>query len=215
MKEDSWKGQPCTLIAGGPSLKSFNWDLLRNTPNIIAVNRAYKAVPWASVCYVEDARFIERFGSDMVDFKGVKLWHVAYGTPKQLIAEALERDPNLTAIIETRRDKYWSKGFQKGLSTSSNAMVGALNVADLLGADPIYVMGLDCRTQGLEMQNWHTDYPQDWGVGAMQALTFKTDIELWVAPNLEHRHVVNLINPEFESALTCWPKNLLEIHFHD
>lgn len=213
MQEGMWSGQPCYIVGGGPSLRGFDWDLLKGKRNIMVLNKAFSFVPWADMCFVEDARFIRRFGKELTGFPGTKVWHVALGTNKDEVKEALNRDAFLTPVYETRSDKYWSKSFCQGLSSSSNAAVGAINVADLLGADPIYLMGIDCRAESGNMGNFHNSYPPEWQVGAMQALNFKSDFENWVQPHTKHRKIINLVNPAFESTVEGWPKEQLAAHF--
>jgi hypothetical protein len=208
-----WAGQACYIVGGGPSLKGFDWDLLKGLPNIMVLNKAFSSVPWADMCFVEDARFIRRFGEELVSFAGKKVWHVALGTNKEEVQAAVNRDPHLELVYETRSDKYWSKSFCQGLSSSSNAAVGAINVADLFDADPIYLMGIDCRAENQNMGNFHNSYPREWAVGAMQALNFKSDFENWVQPHTKHRRIINLVNPAFESTIEGWPKEQLAVHF--
>lgn len=208
LKEGSWAGQPCTIIGGGPSLRNLNWELLRKKSNLIAINMAHAYCPWADVCFVEDARFIRRFAKTEAfrSFSGLKIWHIGLGTHVDDIQEALKHNPDLLPLYETKEGKYWSASFADGLSTSSNAAVGATNVADLLQADPIYLMGIDCRVEGLVLENFHNHYPPEWQVGAMQADNFKSDFENWVYPKTRHRKIINVVNPEFESRVDCWPK---------
>lgn len=218
LKEGSWAGQPCYIVGGGPSLKGFDWELLRSQPHIIAINLAFRKTPWAPICFIEDARFMRRFGKELAQsFQNLKIWHIGLGTHVDTIQEALKHDPDLLPLYETKEGKYWSSAFADGLSSSSNAAIGAINMADLLQADPIYLMGIDCRVEGPVLENFHTgepnSYPPEWQVGAMQALNFKSDMENWVHNNTKHRRIVNLVNPSFESTVECWPKETLAAHF--
>lgn len=214
--EGAWAGQSCTVIGGGPSLKGFDWELLRKKKNLIAINMAFQYAPWADICFVEDSRFMTRFGHTEAfgRFSGLKIWHVGLGTHVDTIQSILGHDPAVLALYEKKDGKYWSSSFGDGLSTSSNASVGAINVADLMGADPIYLMGIDCRADTLNMANFHQEYPKEWAVGAMQADNFKSDAENWIAPKTAHRKIVNVVNPAFESRIDCWPKITLKEYFN-
>lgn len=207
-KEGSWTGQAAYIIGGGPSLSGFNWESLFGLKNVIAINAAYQQVPSAGIWFSEDARTVKLFGNrkDFKAFGGIKLLHLldeGYGPE---IAPYLAQ---LTLIHKKRNDKFWSKSFDEGLSVSSCSAIGALNVASILGASPIFVLGFDCRSEGAMAKNYHEGiYPKSWAVGSGQLTDYKNDIENWAALNLKNLGIrtVNVINPEFESALTCWDK---------
>lgn len=207
--EGAWSKQPCYIIGGGASLKGFDFLRLKGKPHKIAINRAWKDVYDADIWFSEDHRVVtELWGTDPLfqAFKGIKLLHAL---APHCGKEALEADPTLTVIYRKREDKYWSRHFRDGLSMSSCSGVGAINVAWLLGADPIYLLGFDCRTDGNYLQNYHDDYKQkgwDWMTGGNKADDFKSDMELWVALHTGDRKIINLINPKLPSAIECWPR---------
>ncbi len=208
LTEGAWAGEPCYVIGGGKSLSAFDFSKLRNVKNRIAINRSWKDCYDAEVWFSEDLRTItELWGHDPLfqSFKGIKVFHaLAKGFKEQ----ALEVDPTLHVIERKREDKYWSKSFKDGLSMSSCSGVGAVNLAWLLGADPIYLLGFDCRSDGALVQNYHSDYAEkgwDWQTGGNAADIFKSDMELWVHLHTQDRAVVNVINPKFPSAVECWP----------
>ena len=203
---------PSYLVGGGPSLRDFNWNLLRNVPNVLVINRAIVDVPTGALFFTEDLRVIEKYRPTEAweKFKGVKVFHALCASHAQL-ARAL--DPDIVVIEKKREDKFWSRNiYTEGLSYSSNSAVGAFNLLDILGADPIYLLGIDARAEGTFLANYHDDYPDDWKVTSDQAKSFKSDLELWVAPRMRAK-ITNLINPSYESALTCWGKKPISEHF--
>jgi len=197
----SCRGQSAVVVGGGPSLRKFDFSTLRRKQNIIAINAAFKYIPFADACFSEDVRFVECFGSELNQFQGKVIWHCLRGIDPE---RGLKACPKVTIIREQRDDKYWSTDLTS-LSYSSNSAVGAINLAEILGCDPIYVLGLDCRTDSGVMENFHKEYPQGWEVGAIQAENWRSDFTHWVAPNCKAK-VINVINPGFESSLECWPK---------
>lgn len=217
LKENAWKDQPCYVIGGGASLKGFDFNRLADKKNRIVINRAWKDCYDAEIWFSEDHRVItELWGKDSLfqAFKGTKVLHALAPGFKE---EVLAVDPTLTVIERKREDKYWSRCFHDGLSMSSCSGVGAINLAWLLGANPIYLLGFDCRSDGQVMQNYHDDYKKmgwDWVTGGNKAEDFKSDMELWVAPHVADRQVINVINPEYPSALECWPKQTFDEVFH-
>lgn len=202
LEAGAWKDQPCFVILGGPSLKSLDWDLLKSRRNIIAVNRAFLDVPHADAFFTEDIRFIEHFADQLKDFKGEKMFHALEDVYEK---KALEVLPSVRIIRRVRPlgQKFWSKSFEDGLSYSSNSGVGAINIADILGADPIYLLGLDC-IQTRQYENYHTDYPKEWDVPTSLLDSFASDFKYWVEPHLRNRKQV--INLNTESGVDCWPR---------
>lgn len=199
-----WAGQRAVLVGGGPSLKTFDWSLLAGEPNVIVVNRAWKDVPNAAIFFTEDYRVItELWGStpEWKAFRGIKILHALDPHYAKL---ALDVDPTIHIIHRKREDKFWSRSLDEGLSYSSNSMIGALNLADILGAEPICLLGVDCNPVRGErfMSNYHSDYLEDWKVNAHQLDSFKSDFEHWAALHLGHREIINC-NPN--SGVTCWP----------
>ena len=183
--EDECLGQPAYLVGGGPSLSNFNWELLRDRPNVIVVNRAFMDVPTAMAFFTEDLQVVSLYAgtSSWREFQGVKIFHAL---APEYEALARELDPEIKFIRKVRRDKRWSKLFAEGLSSSSNSMIGALNLADLLGCDPIYLLGVDCKSVGKGQANFHNDYEKAGfrRAGDHQYESFRNDFTWWAAPNL-------------------------------
>lgn len=199
LTDGAWNCQPAFLVAGGPSLKDLDWGLLRGVRNVVCVNRSFLDVPTASAFFTEDLRFVEKYADKLREFKGEAIFHAL--APEH-IAPALAAVPNLRIIERKRLDKFWSQSFADGLSYSSNSAIGALNVLSILGAEPIYLLGVDCNPK--EPTNYHDDYAQDWRSCADQMRSFASDFEHWAKPSLRGRTVVNL-NPT--SGVTCWTRS--------
>lgn len=209
LREGAWAGQPAYIVGGGASLFGFDFSKLKDKKNRIVINRAWKDVYDAEIWFSEDHRVVtELWGKDpfFQAFKGLKVLHAL---APHCADEALAIDPTLTVIRRIREDKYWSKSFRDGLSMSSCSGVGAINLACILGADPIYLLGFDCRTDGNYIQNYHDEYKKmgwDWLTGGNKADIFKSDMELWVNLHTKDKRIINLINPHLPSAIDCWPK---------
>ena len=202
----AWNGNACFIVGGGPSLKGFDWSLLANRRHVIAINRAVLDVPTAGVFFTEDFQVIELFSKrkEWWDFQGYKVFHAL---DKSYVKPMLDIDPGLFVVERKRDDKYWSKSMGEGLSYSSNSMIGALNLADILAADPIFILGLDCVRYGgsAKVRNYHTDYEaaKFQRTGDHQYEAFASDFKLWAALHLKHRRVYNLNK---DSEVSAWPK---------
>lgn len=60
----------CYIIAGGPSLKDFDWSLLTPDKFVIAINRSYEMLPDAQIIYFTDEDFWKRHKDEMLEHKG-------------------------------------------------------------------------------------------------------------------------------------------------
>ena len=210
------------IIGGGPSLSDFQWNRLPPSVAQIAVNMAFLRAPKSDFWFSEDYRVVELiYGkpSDTFDkhihdsvytkdawqhFSGRKLLHALHPNHAK---RALELDPTIEIIHTNRRGKKWADALAEGLSVSSNSAVGAVNVATCLGAERIYLLGIDCKTSGAQA-NYHEYYPHSWRMPDGQGENFASDFEHWAKLNTDRLgvKVVNVINPENPSALNCFKK---------
>lgn len=226
LREGAWRGFPAFLVGGGPSLKTF--DFSRLTAKIaagyrcIVVNGSFLNVPNADVFFTEDWRFLELISGQLDEkkpteaeatawrrFEGLKVVNCLDESYRERILGAA---PNAHLIPKKTKDKRWSKRFEDGLSYSSNSMIGAMNLADLLGANPLYVLGVDCLPVGKNTCNYHDLYPRSFHTGDDQYRSFASDFTHWAAPHLKAsgKTVINL-NPD--SGVTVWPRRSWEEHF--
>lgn len=207
LRDDQWKGQPAIIVGGGPSLENLDWSLLHGRKNVIVINRAFLQVPTAAIWFSEDLRVVELYGKrpEWTGFKGLKIFH---GLTPTFGRQAIDIDPSIYLVERKRQDKYWSESLEDGLAISSNSGVGAINLACLLDADPILLLGFDCRAKKGDVNNYHEDYRENGFdlVGQGQFDSYRSDFEHWVAPQLRGRRVLNLIDKEFPSAIECWPR---------
>lgn len=203
LRDGAWQGARAWLIGGGPSLRNFDFHSLPGSAasdHTLTVNAAFKFVPWADAMLSEDERVFRRFAAELRDFKGLKI----FACPDDsYVPGVLDVVPDATIIRSCPKSKGWPRTLASGLSTSSNSMIPALHLADILGADPIYVLGVDCKPG-----QFHDLYPGDWRRGLHELESWKGDFRYWASPNLKHRKVYNLtpIGTEEESALDVWPK---------
>src|SRR6185369_15005299 len=56
---DLWWDQTVFIVGGGPSLKSFDFDLLRGR-HVLAINAAGYDVPWADLLYFQDYHWMQQ-----------------------------------------------------------------------------------------------------------------------------------------------------------
>jgi hypothetical protein len=139
-----WKGETIYLIGGGPSLKGFDWELLRDK-KIIAVNRAFQMLPWAGVLYWTDAQFYRWYRKEIDAFAGTKITCRPLELPRKDI------------IVLQGIKSYGLDLRPTHICDGNNSGYGALNLAVKLGCKKIYLLGYDMHSEDGET-HWHNGY---------------------------------------------------------
>ncbi len=157
LKDGAWAGQRCFIVGGGPSLKGFDFGRLRGE-KVIAINKAFLDVPFADIMFAMDRNLLglitsgrlgENYRQAFEAFGGIRLW---------LDVERSSCPPGIYSI-PSAGDIGWTKSLKTGLFHGQNSGYGALNLAIVLGANPIYLLGYDCALGPGGEQNYHDGYP--------------------------------------------------------
>jgi len=207
--DNAWRGKPCFIVGGGPSLRGFNWNLLKGR-RTIGINRAFEKFE-PTIIFSMDTRFLnwlvngeyaKRFSDGAVSYekfkqsRAYKVWLATYtlSLPEEffIVKVYINYDHGLRAFTYT---------MEKGIGHGNNSGYAALNLAMCLGADPIYLLGFDCS---------HSNGHSHWHAGHPQPQTEKTVTDFIpfferAAALIKPRHV-RVINLNPGSALNCWPK---------
>jgi len=135
-----WQGMDVYIIGGGNSLKSFDWNLLENLKTI-GCNDAYQlGANICKVCLFGDTKWWLAHAEKLKSYRGV-----VYG-----IAPLNVEYPDYVQCI-----KRYASGLEtKGLGWNGNTGFAAVNLAILMGAARIYLLGFDMKQVGGE-GNWH------------------------------------------------------------
>lgn len=201
LQDGAWTGSRCFIIGGGPSLKGFDFSQLKGELTI-GVNRAYEFYPDCDIMFAIDKELYGwitsgKLGREAKDkferFKGLKVW----------LGETV---PDVF-LLRNRGLSGLSKRMADGLCTGNNSGYAALNLAIILGANPIYLLGFDMKGDGQGGQKWfHDGYPQKQSESVYDR--FNEHFEE-AAPEIKGMgvRVVNL-NPD--SALKCFEFGTME-----
>lgn len=149
--QGEWRGQRCFIIGGGQSVNDFDLSLLKNEKTI-GVNMAFRKLD-PTILYGMDARlwgWIEQDeleSGDCVKFitsKAKKVWSNinAFPLPEDILIAPTIGRPGISTNIK------------EGVAAGTNSGFGALNLALLLGASEIYLIGYDFYGK-----RWHKGYP--------------------------------------------------------
>jgi len=219
LPDRSWKGKPCIIVGGGPSLIDFDWELLRGW-RVIGVNRVYEKFD-PTIIFSMDTRFLRwildgRYGEEVTKkfmaSKAYKVWLCTYNC---------KLPPEIYVV------KVWgnySRGFRvfpdtmrHGIGHGNNSGYGALNLAACLGASPIYLLGFDMSyekgdsTDMLKVRtHWHEGHPQP-----HKPDTVTRFIDFFRVPAMRTKELgINVINLNPESKLNCFRKMRREEILH-
>lgn len=186
IQDGMWRGRRAFIIGGGPSLEGFNFSVLSGELTL-GINMAFLHNPTVNIIF--DLRLMQRLAGDprWDAYKGEKVW-LNYEVPGQSYSF-----PGVTELREAL-DGYepvWSRTLRDGLYRKTNAGPSAINLAEILGADPIYLLGFDF-TGSKARANWHQEYPEEWRADPGTYNVYLRDFQEQ-APNIK-AHVYNL-NP--------------------
>jgi len=146
-----WPEKTVVIIGGGPSLKDFNRDRLRILKaekglRIIGVNDAYEWGSWVDMCFYGDNGWLVTHvrKGDILDYPGLVITNTEYAVIPNWVLR-LKRIPlGLT-------DKKWMCAW------NHNSGISAINLACLLGARRIVLIGFDMKIADGKAQ-WHEDH---------------------------------------------------------
>lgn len=190
-----WAGRRAFVVLGGPSLDGFDWSKL-DGELVIAVNRASEFCH-PQIRFSMDARYLDGLQAGTWPDVGpdvVQVWTNS--------GPHVTRLPDGVQILELVSGNHsWSWSLKDGIGWGRNSGYGALNLAAILGANPIYVLGMDMQPG--PRANFHDGYGLDnkaedeWGreIAAMKdAATFC------------HGRQIRVYNLNPDSAVECFQK---------
>lgn len=193
LRQGEWKGKRCFIIGGGQSVKDVDLSKLEGE-KVIAVNMAYRLID-PDIIYAMDARvwgWIENEmmqEGDNVKFlqsKAVKVW-------SDITAAPLPEDITIAPSIHR---PGVSTNLKEGVACGTNSGFGALNLALLLGASEIYLIGFDFYGE-----RWHAGYPQGGDATMDYHLNCYEQASAQIKKEFKGQRIIN-VNPK--SKLTCF-----------
>lgn len=193
LSDGDWKGGPCFIVGGGPSLRGF--DFLRlPADRTIVVNRAFESMPQAAILFSMDSFYYREAtrkpATDPRQFPGLKVWLDTHGFPFQNVL-----------LVKSRGECGLSESLKLGLYHGANSGYGAVGLAACLGANPIYLLGFDLNPSRW-LEHFHSGYVMK--TAREKVARYIKNFEA-LAPLLEARGV-NVRNLSPTSALECFQK---------
>ena len=185
-----WQGQDCYIIGGGPSLKDFDWTVLRGL-NTIGCNDAY--LLGEEVCKVMifgDHKWWKNHKESISKYQG------------QIYSIATRMNNSLPSNVQCV--KRYARGLQNdGIAWNGNTGYAAINLSILFGCTNIYLLGFDMKRTP-ENSNWH-DNNLDKNPDSIYRKFL--DWSKYVKKEWEEKYShINIVNVTDDSALQIFPK---------
>ncbi len=189
-----WTGADAIVIGGGPSLKGFNWDRLigRKTVGCNAAFLLGAAI--CSLCFFADAHWFLAFEDRLEEYPGRV---VTNNEDKHAIPDWVSRMDRKEIGLST-----------EALGFGGNSGCSAINLALILGARRVLLIGFDCKLGSAAEMNWHDNRmepanPEVFPKFQEGFYAIARDLPT-VFPGRE------IINCTPGTALECFPKGKLE-----
>lgn len=126
----SWRGT-VFVLASGPSANQEDAQKAKEKGRVIAVNCAIRLCPDADALYAADYQWWKKYKADWQDFRGLR-----FSLDKRAVKEF--------ECIYVHMEAKEGLG-RKGVATCSNSGYQAANLAWLLGAERIALIGFDMK----------------------------------------------------------------------
>ncbi len=138
-------GQRCFILGGGPSAKGFDFSRLDNEFTI-AVNYSYKHYPKSKSVLFCDYGFAEREKQNLLAYSGL-----IFGSFK--CQDILPQKNNIFIFPISNREL--GRGFNEGLYNHRLSGAAALNLAIIMNAEEIYLLGFDMGYNENKEHHWY------------------------------------------------------------
>lgn len=194
------------IVAGGPSLRDFDFEQLRGEV-VIGANRAFER-PHVGMFASQDDRFYKWVNEGALGDDTKAAWIAFPGYKVYVLKEdASTPFPELIhTVYRTSNRHAFPPSITGGFGATNNSGYAALMLAWALGAREIRLLGFDMQGRDGKQEWNHDGYP------LVQAENvYQTFVEYFrrAAPALAAAGVT-VINHSPDSALDCFPKATLE-----
>jgi len=185
------------VIGGGSSLKGFDFESIRPYRSI-GCNAAWKNSP--DICLFTDHRYSDlvRESEEWSRTKTILLFH-------ECNKQYAEKYPG-TYWLKIQQREHWGSKLEHGIRGLNNTGASAVNLADVLGCNPIFLLGFDMTRGEGKATHYHDEYPNTFKQGADIYRRFQQSFEEFAAKNCRAK----IFNLSPISTLECFPKITVE-----
>lgn len=199
---EEWKGETVFIVGGGPSVAHQRPHRLLGK-KVIAVNSSYETVPFAHYIFFGDNRWHEehRHRPEFIEARrGSRVVTVSQPAHADYLKKLERITPTSEAngITRTRR----------GLSCQKTSFQGAINLAAMLGAKQIVLLGLDGQRGPNGLTHHHRPHKWVTKPGNITWEMQKSQLQFAVQPLKDMG--IETFNTNAASNFTYWPFRPLE-----
>ena len=197
--DGAWSGKDVVIVAGGPSLRGFDWArLLDSGCKVIAINRAYETVINPDLVYGMDNQFFTWALSGKFGDTSTEQWN-AIQCPIIASTIAPVKSDKVTTVNRTK-DKN-SASLRDGVYCGGNSGMGALHLCSLLGVRRAYLLGYDCTpTQSGRTEHFHDGYKD-----GQRSEVYRGFIDSFNEMASYLNSKMEIINCNPDSGIKCFP----------
>jgi hypothetical protein len=193
-----WPGETVVCIASGPSLTKEDCEFVRGKAKVIVINTSYQLAKWADVLYACDGRWW-RWNKGAKDFNPNGLKFALERRAGQMYPEV--------KVLRTGKPTGLSLD-PMYLNTGKNSGYQAINLAVLMGASKIVLLGYDMQRGSNGDMHWHNEHPiRTPHLYREFRERYQTLVEPLKAAGVE------IVNCSRQTALECFPRMPLEQAF--
>ncbi len=147
-----WRGEPCAILGGGPNLTSVDVKRTTKAMHTIAANVAAEFQPTMTYCVDGHVPFlIDKKGWDA----GLRLV-MCHGTRTSNLRQDF---PRQWWHFGGAPGREWSESIAEGIGAAGGCGFYCYNLAYILGASPIYLLGFDCDWESdRDSSHYHNHY---------------------------------------------------------
>lgn len=187
-------GQPCIIVAGGPSLWGFDFGRLAGL-NVIAINRAYEVVPGAQVLWWSDCTFFLRHRKALEAHRAPYKASARYDYPDSVQAPWVNFY-RFTGHLGFDHDPA-------NLRHGNNSAYAAMHLAVHLGAAAQILLGVDMAAPAGKRTHFHDGHGHPLPDETLKQVMLPHFASL--APPLVQMGIT-VLNASPDSALRVWPR---------
>lgn len=137
-------GKRCFVVGNGPSLKKLDLRKLTRETTIICNLLFRDAIPfWPTYYCIEDRLMASNFGAEIQEFSRPGMVRVI---PRDMKPLATGGDDVLVDFERRPKGRPFSTDLQTGAFWGATVSYLMLQLAYHMGADPVYLIGMDCST---------------------------------------------------------------------
>lgn len=166
LKTNAWEGHRCFIIGGGPSLEGFAPERL-DSELTIGVNKSFIKFN-STILYGMDYCFLEcleKHAPVTSEWEFTKqCWKNYKGLKVFLKTAVIYPYVPIIYVVKRIEKRQISTDLEAGIYAGNNSGFGALMLAIVLGANPIYLLGFDMSIDKTKTKtHWHKGYENQLG----------------------------------------------------